>query len=63
MGLFWDLVQQSQIGEQRDRATSLEARVNALENQVMETRRLLAHLIARLEEHFGEDLDQDGRVG
>jgi len=63
MGLFWDLVQQSQIGEQRERATSLEARVAALEAQVGETRRLLTALLRHLEEHFGKDIDRNGTVG
>jgi hypothetical protein len=63
MGLFWDLIQQSQIGEQRQRATSLEARVIALEAQVAETRRLFAALLQHLETHFGKDIDRDGKVG
>jgi hypothetical protein len=63
MGLFWDLIQQSQIGEQRQRATSLEARVVALEAQVAETRRLLTALLRHLEAHFGKDIDRDGKVG
>ncbi|HEX9631339.1 MAG TPA: hypothetical protein VGA02_02660 [Gemmatimonadales bacterium] len=63
MGLFWDLIQQSQIGEQRQRATSLEARVAALETQVAETRRLLTALLKHLETHFGKDIDRDGKVG
>jgi len=63
MGLFWDLIQQSQIGEQRQRATSLEARVAALETQVAETRRLFTALLRHLETHFGKDIDRDGKVG
>ena len=63
MVLFWDLIQQSQIGEQRQRATSLEARVAALETQVTETRRLLTALLKHLETHFGKDIDRDGKVG
>ena len=63
MGLCWDLIQQSQIGEQRARATSLESRIAALESDVEQTRTLLRTLLQRLESHFGEDLDKDGRVG
>jgi hypothetical protein len=63
MGLFWDLIQQSQIGEQRERASSLEARVTALEAQVAATRRLLTALLQHLETHFGKDIDRNGTVG
>jgi hypothetical protein len=63
MGLFWDLIQQSQIGEQRQRASTLEARVTALEAQLADTRRLLTALLRHLETHFGKDIDRDGKVG
>ncbi len=63
MGLFWDLIQQSQISEQNTRSEDLEVRVKALESALSDTRQLLNSLIVRLEEHFGEDLDKDGRIG
>ncbi len=63
MGLFWDLIQQSQISEQRDRASSLESRVSSLESDLRETRQLLHRLLERLERRFGEDIDQDGKIG
>ena len=63
MGLFWDLIQHSQISEQSERSTSLEARVGELERELRETQRLLRTALERLETHFGEDLDKDGRVG
>jgi hypothetical protein len=63
MGLFWDLIQQSQISQQRDKATSVEKRVERLEHDLDETRRLLQTLLQRLEHHLGEDIDQDGKVG
>jgi len=63
MGLFWDLVQQSQISEQRGRAESLEGRISQLENEVSETRQLLHRLVSILEKEFGKDIDGDGRVG
>ena len=34
MGLFWDLIQQSQIEDQKDRASTLEDRVAYLENEL-----------------------------
>ena len=63
MGLFWDLLQQSQISEHRDRAESLEARVDRLEQENERLTTLLHEVIGRLEKHVGADLDQDGRVG
>ena len=41
MGLFWDLMQQSQISDQRQRADSLEDRVAWLEEELYHTRELL----------------------
>ncbi len=63
MGLFWDLYQQSQISQSRERATTLEARVEHLESEVARLSNLLREVIGRLEKHVGVDLDQDGRVG
>ena len=63
MGLFWDLMQQSQISDQRSRTGSLENRIAELETELFRTRRLLNQLIVKLEERFGEDIDGDGRVG
>ena len=63
MGLFWDLIQQSQIAEQRDRSDSLEQRVTNLENELAETRKFLRQLVTILEEHYGKDMDGDGRIG
>lgn len=63
MGLIWDLIQQGQIGEARDRAASLEARVDYLEDELRRTNRTLMELLRLLERRFGEDLDGDGRVG
>ncbi len=63
MGLFWDLIQQSQISKQRGRADSIEERVNQLENELDETRQLLHKLVSILEKEYGKDIDGDGRVG
>ena len=63
MGLFWDLYQQSQISEHRDRAESLEARVDNLERANERLATLLREVIGRLEKHVGVDLDKDGRIG
>ncbi len=63
MGLFWDLLQQSQISEHRDRADTLEARVQRLEQENDRLATLLREVIGRLEKHVGVDLDKDGRIG
>ncbi len=63
MGLFWDLYQQSQISGNAERSGAIEGRVEALEEELRQTRALLREVIARLERHVGQDLDADGRVG
>lgn len=63
MGLFWDLIQQSQISDQQQVASSLEQRVQALETELLATRTLQRRLIETLEEHFGQDIDGDGMIG
>lgn len=63
MGLFWDLIQQSQISEQSNRAENLENKVVRLENDLYQTRVLLHKLVQRLEEKFCEDIDGDGTIG
>ena len=63
MGLFWDLIQQSQISDQRAKAESLENRVLRLENELIETRRVQTELLKVLEEHFGKDINRDGKIG
>ena len=63
MGLFWDLLQQSQISDQRERSQSLESRVCYLENELHRTRKQLHELITILEREFRKDIDGDGRIG
>jgi polyhydroxyalkanoate synthesis regulator phasin len=63
MGLFWDLIQQSQISNQRSTTDSLEERVARLENQLREMQQLQTSLLKTLEKNFGRDLDGDGPVG
>ncbi|HXT40983.1 MAG TPA: hypothetical protein VN887_13310 [Candidatus Angelobacter sp.] len=62
MGLFWDLIQQSQISSQSGRADSLEHRVAILEKQVSAMDGLLRDMLWRLEQRLGEDIDGDGKV-
>lgn len=63
MGLFWDLVQQSQIQDQQDQADDLEQRVANLEHELRVTKELLIKTLEALEEHTGQDIDGDGQVG
>ncbi len=63
MGLFWDLIQQSQISEQRDTAATLDARVARLERDLQHTNEVLHRLVVVLEEQYGQDIDQDGKIG
>jgi hypothetical protein len=63
MGLFWDLIQQGQISDQRERATGLEQRVGHLEDRLDRMERLFQEVLQRLESALGQDLDQDGRIG
>lgn len=63
MGFFWDLMQQNQISQQRDRASTLDLCVSQLEDRLDDTNKLLRLLLERLEKQLGEDIDKDGRVG
>ena len=63
MGLFWDLMQQNAINEQRDATSTLDQRVVRLELELKQTRELLQVVITRLEENLRTDLDRDGKVG
>ncbi len=63
VGFLWDLIQHSQIREQRDRTGTLESRVRALEEELAETRRVLSQALTRIEQRLDEDLDRDGKVG
>jgi hypothetical protein len=63
MGFLWDLVQQSQISSQQERAATLEQRVAVLETELRRTQELLHALVMRLEARLEADLNNDGRVG
>jgi len=63
MGLFWDLVQHSQISSQKRRADSLDDRIEDLERELVATQELLVEVVRQLEVRLGEDLDGDDRVG
>ncbi|PQJ82239.1 hypothetical protein [Polaribacter glomeratus] len=63
MGIFWDLIQQSEIEEQCEKADDLEEKVNSLEKELYETKKLLRKTLLILENHLGKDIDGDGKLG
>jgi len=63
MGFFWDLLQQNQIDKQDGKVKSLKQRVEQLERDLEQTRRLLNVVLQRLETHLGQDINRDGKVG
>jgi hypothetical protein len=63
MGLFWDLLQQSQIHTQSEKSANLESRVAFLEQELQRLQTNVHSLVILLEKHFGEDIDRDGRIG
>lgn len=63
MGLFWNLIQQSQIQDHKSKAETLEARVRNLEWELAHTKELLIKTLKILEEQSGRDIDGDGKIG
>jgi len=63
MGLFWNLIQQSQISDQKGRADTLETRVAYLEHELHKTKSLLIKTLKVLEEQSGRDINGDGKIG
>jgi len=63
VGLFWNLIQQSQISDQKGRAETLEARVAFLEYELQKTKDLLIKTLKVLEEQSGKDINGDGKLG
>ncbi len=62
MGLFWDLIQETQLNRQDDELGSLQERVQRLEAELSQTRAVLFEALRRLEQQSGKDLDGDGQV-
>lgn len=63
MGIFWDLMQQSQLESQKDKADSLEERVEYLEQELANTKAILKKTLHALEQHLNKDIDGDGMQG
>jgi hypothetical protein len=63
MGLVWNVVQQRQIADERQKTMSIEEKVKHLEDQLGKVQQDLVQLIQILETKMGEDLDHDGKIG
>lgn len=63
MGLLWEMAQQGQQRRTANAAASVEQRVAGLEERLDAQTRLLSTLVKKLEQRFGEDLDEDQRIG
>ena len=63
MGLFWDLIQQNEIDEQKSKAKSLEERVKVLETELSKTKALLLKTLHILENSSEQDINDDGEIG
>ena len=63
MGIFWDLLQQDELEEQKKQANSIEERVTYLEDELKTTKALLKKTLIALETHLAKDIDGDGKMG
>jgi len=63
MGIFWDLILQSEIQEQSKKAKNLEERVLILEKELSETKTVLKKTLMALENYLEKDIDGDGKTG
>ena len=63
MGLFWDLIQQSEIEKQKGKAASLEERILVLEDELDKTKSLLLKTLKVLEQQAGTDINNAGQIG
>jgi hypothetical protein len=63
MGIFWDLMQEDELEKQKEKASSIEERVEQLEADLLATKDLLKKTLAALEVHLSTDIDGDGKLG
>jgi hypothetical protein len=63
MGLFWDLMQSSEISSNTEKTNSLAGRVRQLEHDLRKTNERLNEVVRRLERQSGEDINRDGSIG
>jgi len=63
MGILWEIVQTGLMYGQHRKSSSIEDRVQSLEDHLQLTQNTLRALVKKLEEMHGADIDGDGRVG
>lgn len=63
MGIFWELLQQSEIQKQQDKSESLEERISDLEKELNQTKIVLQKTLVALENYLQKDIDGDGKTG
>ncbi len=63
MGIFWDLLQEDELKKQQKQADSIEDRVELLETELEQTKKLLRKTLEVLENHVQVDIDGDGNMG
>ena len=63
MGIFWDLMQEEELEKQKEKASSIEERVEQLEADLAATKALLKKTLGVLEVHLSKDIDGDGKLG
>lgn len=63
MGIFWDLMQQEALENQKAQSETLEDRIDHLEQELKNTKALLRKTLEALETHIVKDIDGDGKLG
>jgi uncharacterized Rmd1/YagE family protein len=63
MSVLWEIVQTGLMYGQHRKSSSIEDRVQALEEHLQLTQNTLRNLVREIEKMQGIDIDGDGRVG
>jgi uncharacterized Rmd1/YagE family protein len=63
MGLLWEIVQTGLMYGQKQKADTVEGRVQVLEDRLTATQNTLRTLVKKLEEMQRTDIDGDGKIG
>jgi uncharacterized Rmd1/YagE family protein len=63
MGLLWEIVQTGLMYGQKQKADTIEGRVQILEDRLTATQNTIRTLVKKLEEMHGVDIDGDSRIG
>jgi DNA-binding MarR family transcriptional regulator len=63
MSVLWEIVQTGLMYGQHRKSSSIEDRVQALEEHLQLTQNTLRKLVRKIEEMQGIDIDGDGKIG